>query len=147
MWEVGGLDDFGDPRTMSARIGLVASSETATASIAAMRESIAYREGIVATTAAGEIENVFVAKSKDASGSSKSVTGSTDVRRLAACWAASIAVEETGPVTMIVGGWRGEASLDGAETVMCTIPEDWDRTGDSGIPAVPTRAGGLCFDR
>ena len=70
---------------MSARRGFVASSETATANIEAMRESMAYREGIVAITAAGEIDNVFVAKSKDASASSGSVTGSTDVRALAAC--------------------------------------------------------------
>lgn len=126
---------------MSANIGLVASSETATASIAAMRESMAYRDGIVAITAAGEIDSVRVAKSSVANGSSVSVTGNVDVRTVAAWRAASRAVEDSGPVTMIVGGCRGDASLDGAETVMCSMPEDCDRTGDRGIPAAPTRGG------
>jgi hypothetical protein len=41
-----------------------------------------------------------------------------DVLGFAACWAASIAVDETGPVTIIVGGCWRELSLDGADTVM-----------------------------
>lgn len=89
---------------ISASMGLVASSETATANIAATRESMAYSEGMVASTAAGDMERVLVPKSKEASGSSWSGTGRVEVRRLAACFAASVAVGETGPVTMIVGG-------------------------------------------
>jgi hypothetical protein len=85
-------------------MGFVASSETATANIAAMRESIAYRDGMVVITAAGEMESVLVAKSKDASGSSWSGIGRVEVREFAACRAASIAVEEDGTVTIIVGG-------------------------------------------
>lgn len=117
-WEVVGRDGSGEPRAISANRGLVASSETATASIAAMSESMAYRDGMVAMTAAGDMERVLVPKSSIASGSSWSVTGRVEVRGLAACWDASIAVGETGPVTIMVGGWRGEALLDGEETVI-----------------------------
>lgn len=88
---------------MSAKIGFVASSETATASMAAMSESIAYKEGIVAMTAAGATVSVLVAKSRDASGSSESATGRVEVRGLAACCAAANAVDDGGPVTRIVG--------------------------------------------
>lgn len=72
----------------------------------------------MASTAAGEIRSVLVPKSNEARGSSRSVTGSVDVLGFAACWAASIAVDETGPVTIIVGGCWRELSLDGADTVM-----------------------------
>lgn len=81
-------------------MGFVDSSETATARIAATRESTAYSEGIVAMTAAGEMERVPVAKSRDARGSSESGAGRVDVLGLAA----SMAVDEMGPVTIIVGG-------------------------------------------
>ena len=89
---------------MFAKMGLVASSETATARIAATSESIAYSEGIVAMTAAGEMERVRVPKSSTARGSSRSVTGKVEVRGLAACCASSMAIEDGGPVTMMVGG-------------------------------------------
>lgn len=89
-------------------------------------------------TAAGEMDRVPVAKSRDARGSSESGAGRVDVRGLAA----SMAVDEMGPVTIIVGGWWGLASPDDVDTVMYRIPEECVCTGDSGIPAAPTRGCG-----
>jgi hypothetical protein len=82
----------------------VISSETATAKIAAIRESIAYKEGIMVVVIAAEMERHIVPKSRDAIGSSLSERGSVDVRGVAAVIAASTALGAMGLVTIIVGG-------------------------------------------
>lgn len=127
---------------MSVRTVFEASSETATASIAVTRESIAYNEGIVAVMAAAEMERVSVPRSRDARSSSESAKGRVDVRGVAAMLAPSTALADIGVVTRIVGGCLELDSFDGVETEMCRSPEYFDLTGDSGIPAAPTRAGG-----
>ena len=107
---------------MSARTGFVASSETATARIAAMRESMAYREGIVVIMAVAEMERVIVPRSRDASGSSESVRGRVDVRGEGARLAPSTEFDDTGVVTRIVGGWHVDLPLEGVETDICSVP-------------------------
>lgn len=122
-------------------------SETATASIAAMMESIAYKEGMVLLIASAEIERVIVRRSREARASSDSdsdpESGRVEVRGDATV-ATSIALFGSGAVTRIVGAW-GCPWFVGVETLICRELSFWcrGRSGESGIPAAPTREGGV----